>query len=317
MSRRGLLFGLGLFVVACLAAKEYKVGYIDSEVIISKYQGATEAKKELDAEIEKFRLQVDSLRAEYEKAQEEYKSQELTLSDEGKRAKQAEVEQRKKRYDAYVEQVYKDGGKIDQKNKELIAPIVERINSVVSRMAADEGYALVFDASKSEVIYAQPGLDMTERVIAELNRDYTPAGPAAKRKTVYAVTALYETNDEARQDRIGYLVRQSCYDLARAQPNTDVLANMKVDEMVQTRGYSGRLLGQQEALEVGRALDANFVFFGQCSKQDRKISFSLSLVDARLGTLVRTESGETNRVEDLREQVSRVVQILMTSAGTR
>lgn len=317
MNCRQLLVCLTLALTAWAAAKEYKIGYIDSEAIISRYQGAVEAKKELEAEIEKFRLQAESLRTDYEKALEEYKSQELTLSEEGKRAKQADLEQRKKRYDAFVEQVYREGGKIDQKNKELIAPIVERINTTVSKLAAEEGYALVLDASKSEIVYAQPGLDLTELVIAELNREYAPATPTTKRKTVYVVTFPYETNDEARQDRIGYQVRQFCYELVRAQPNTDVLGLMKVDEIVQSRGFSGRLLGQQEAVEIGRALDANFVFFGQCSKQDRKISFSLSLVDAKLGTFVKTEAGETNRIEDLREQVARVVQILMSSAGTQ
>ncbi|MEO0081372.1 MAG: OmpH family outer membrane protein [candidate division WOR-3 bacterium] len=313
MTPRIFFVGLGLALIMSLGAKEYKVGYIDSDAIISKYEAAKEAKKELESEIAKFRAQADSLRADYERAQEEYESQELTLSEDGKRAKQAEVQQRKSRYDAFVDQVYRDGGKIDQKNDELIAPIVEKINAVVSKIAEEEGYSLVLDAAKIEVVYAQPGLDLTDEVVAELNREYAPVGPAGTRKSVYAVMPIYETNDEARQDRIGSQTRQFCYDLVRSQPNTEMVGNQKADELVQARGFAGRQIGQTEALDVARALDADYAVFGDCAKQDRKISFSLTIIDVRLGTVVRTETGETNRIEDLRVQVARAVQVLMTS----
>jgi len=116
MSLVRIAAALGL-VAAVIGAKEYKLGYIDSEQIIARYEAAKDAKKQLDEEIAKFQAQADSLRQEYEQAQDEYKSQELTLSPEGKQAKQAEVDQRKKRYDGFVDQVYREGGKIDQKNQ--------------------------------------------------------------------------------------------------------------------------------------------------------------------------------------------------------
>lgn len=313
MSYRRLFVGFVLVVATALAAKEFKVGYIDSDEIVSKYEAASEAKKELEAEISKYRAQADSLRADYEKALEEYKSQELTLSEEGKRAKLAEVDQRKRRYDTYVDQVYREGGKIDQKNNELIAPIVEKINTAVNRLAVEDGYALVLNAAKAEIVYAQPGLDLTELVVAELNKAYAPVGPTTARKAVHAVMPIYETNDEARQDRIGIQTRQFCYDLVRAQPKVEMVGNQKVDELIQARGLAGRQIGQQEALDVGRALDADYALYGECSKQDRRMSFSLSIVDIRLNSLVRTETGEANRIEELREQVGRAVQVLLTS----
>ncbi|MBN2537194.1 OmpH family outer membrane protein [candidate division WOR-3 bacterium] len=308
-----LAAGLLAAALAVAGAREYKLGYIDSEEIISEYEEAKEARDELDEEVARYRAEAESLRAEYTVSLEEYESQELTLSEEGKRAKMAEVEQRKRRYDSYVDQVYREGGKIDQKNRELIAPLVEKINEAVGKLAAAEGFALVIDASKSEIVFAEAGLDLTRLVIEELNREYTPVGPVVEDKKVHAVFPVFATNDEARQDRIDLKIRQFVYDLVRDQPRVEMTANQKVNEQLQARGIDGRQLESGDVLPVAAVLDVDHAIFGSCSKQDRRISFSLTIVDVRLNSEVKTETGDASREEDLQEQVARVVQMLLAS----
>ncbi len=298
---------------ALLAAKEYKVGYIDTDRVIAKLEAAVEAKKELDAAVAKFEARVESLKLEYEQAKQEYDSQQLTLSEDGKRAKLAEVDQRKRRYDSYVAEVYAKGGKIDQKNKELIAPIVEKIDSIVSRVAADEGYALVLDAAKAGIVYSQPGLDLTESIIELLNREYEPVTPTGTGKRVYAVMPVYNRDDQAQQDRIGAQIRQFVYDLIRSTPRADMVPNARVDQQLTGRGLENQQLVLESALEAAQALDADFVVFGSAGKQDRRVQFTLSLANVRLGTLLKTEEGAANRVEDLQQEVGKVIRVLLAS----
>ena len=302
-----------LSVTAVVGAKEYRIGYVDSDAVVAEYEEAKEAKGELEEAVAVFRAEADSLKAEYDKAVEEYESQELTLSEEGKRAKMAEVEQRKRRWDSYVDQVYRDGGRIDQKNEELIAPLVEKINEAVSEIAEDEGFSLVLDASKSEIVFAEAGLDLTRLVIEELNREYGPVGPVAEEDKVYAIFPVFATNDEARQDRIDIKIREFIYDLVREQPKVEMEANQKVNEQLQGRGIEGRQVEAQDAIAVATALDVDYAIYGDCSKQDRRIEFTLTIVDVRLGTSVKTESGEAMREDDLPEQVADVVQVLLGS----
>ncbi len=313
MFLRWVAVGVAFVAVMQSPAKEYKVGFVDSDEVIAEYEAATEAKEELDEEIAGFQAEADSLRQEYEDAKEEYESQELTLSEEGKRAKQAEVDQRKRRYDSYVDDVYRTGGKIDQKNAELIAPIVEKINEAVTKLAEEEGFALVLDASQTDVVYAVSGLDLTELVIEELNREFVPVGPTGTEKLVYAIMPIFESNDEARQDRIGYQIRQFVYDLARGQSRVDMAANQEVNEQLRTLGLQERELQEGEVLDVARRVSADYVIYGECSKQDRRIEFTLTIIDVGLNMSVTTETGEAARVEDLREQIGGVVQILLTS----
>ncbi|MGB9742667.1 MAG: OmpH family outer membrane protein [candidate division WOR-3 bacterium] len=298
------------FFLPSVTAREYKVGYIDSDRIISRYEAAVEAKKELNRAIAQFESRAESLRTDYEKAKAEYESQQLTLSEEGRRAKLAEVESRKRRYDSYLNEIYGTGGKIDQKNQELLAPIVSRIDSAVRKVAQIEGFALVVDAAKAGIIFAESGLDLTELVLEELNREYAPLPTKVATKKIFVITPIYEATDEARRERIGIRIRQFVNALVAAKSQVEVVPDRKVDEVVQNRGYGNQQVGFEPALDVARALDADYCIFGECTKRERRIQFQLSMIDVRAGTLLRTQEGEADRPEALREKVSSVVQML-------
>jgi outer membrane protein len=303
---------VGLAAVGTLAAREFRVGFVDYDQVIAKYEAAIEAKKEMDTVRLSFEAKAESLKSDYEQAKAEYESQQLTLSEEGKRAKNAEVDQRKRRYDSYVAEVYGKGGKIDQRYKELIAPIVGKIDSAVAKLSTEEGFALILDASKSGVVYAQGGLDLTELVLEDLNREFAPVGPAATGKKIFALMPVFNSNDLASQDHVGADIREAAYRLIGAQPKADMVANGKVDQQLQSYGQTGEVK-LDNALTAGRALDADYVLFGNASKQDRRIQFELSIADARLGTLLKTEKGDAARPEDLQEQVGSVIRVLLAA----
>ncbi|MFO7675872.1 MAG: OmpH family outer membrane protein [bacterium] len=306
---------IALLVVASLAgAKDYKVGFVDSDAVISRYEGAREAKSQLDQEMMKFRAEAESLRASYQVALDEYETQELSLTEEGRRAKMAEVDQLKRRYDAYIEDVYRTGGKIDQKNSELIAPLVQKIGEVVSEVARQEGFALVLDASKAEMLYSETELDLTRIVIEQLNRQYEDVAPGTARNMVYAILPIFATNDEARQDRIDFRIREFIYNLVRTQARTDMVASARIDEQLAQRGVQGRAATGRDAIDVGSALNIDYAILGTCTKQDRRIDFSLTIVDVRMNNEeVKTESGQVAREDRLNEEVGRVIQVLLAA----
>jgi|UniRef100_A0A7V3PTL0 outer membrane protein len=301
----------GLFLQ--LPAREYKVGYINSDQLIARYEGAIEAKKQLNEAIAKFQARAESLRVDYEKAKEEYESQQLTLSEEGKRAKLSEVESRKRRYDSYLNEIYGTGGKIEQKNQELIAPIVAQIDSAVRKIAQQEGFSLIIDATKAGIVFAETGLDLTELVLEELNRAYAPLPTPVAGKKIFLITPIYELNDEAQREHLGTRIRQFINALLKDKTQLTLIPDRKVDEVVQNRGYSGQQVGFDQALDVARALDADYCIFGECSKRERKIQFKLSIIDIRTQTLLRTQEGEAERAEILQEKVSAVLQVLYSA----
>lgn len=312
-NRQFCLLAFAFWLLPFALGKGYKVGYINSDEIIARYEGALAAKKQLNAEIAKYEAKAESLKMDYEQAKEEYESQQLGLSEEGKQTKLAEVESRKRRYDNYLKEVYGKNGKIEQKNQELIAPIVAQIDSVVRKVADEEDFSLVIDAAKAGVVYAAVGLDLTQLVIEELNRRYAPAPPIGPRKLIYAIMPIYEANDEAQQAQIGNSIRSFVNNLIGNKPLAEVTPNPQVDELVQVRGYAGSPIQLTQALDVAQVLNVDYCIFGECSKQDRRIQFKLTIVDVRAGQLVKLQSGEAESPERLKERVSSVVQVLYSS----
>ncbi len=305
---------LAVLVLAVpLLAKEFRLGYVDTERVVARYEKAADAKKEMDEAVRRFETRADSLKSAWEAAKTEFESQSPTLSESGRRQRAAEVERLKRAWESYVNEVWGRGGRIDQRNRELIAPITAQVESAVARIAESEGYAIVLDAAKAPVVYAQPGLDITEAVIEELNREYVPVTPAAK-KTIWAVMPISNTNDQAQRDLAGQRVREIVYNLIRDQSGTEMTPSGKVDQQLQDRGMAGKQLASSDVLDVARALDADYAVWGVCSKEERRTRFELSVVDVRLGTVLKTESGESARDEELRERVATVVRVLLASA---
>jgi len=300
---------------AVLAAKEFRVGYVDYDQVITKYEGAADAKKDMDTVRAGFEAKAESLKSDYEKAQAEYSSQQLTLSEEGKRAKNAEVDQRKSRYDSYISQVYGTGGLIDQRYKELIAPIVQKIDSTVGKLAVDEGFALILDASKAGIVYSDAGLDLTQDVVDDLNREFAPVGPSVTNKKVYALMPVFNSNDLAAQDHAGQEIRDSAYAIVHAQPNVDMIPDPQVDQQLQSYGLQNRQVPLDKALQAGRALNADYVIYGSASKQAQKIQFQLSIADVKQGTMLKSQQGEIAPSEDMKSKVGAVIRVLLASVA--
>jgi Skp family chaperone for outer membrane proteins len=47
---------------------------------------------------------------------------------------------------------------------------MEKLRTIVDRIAKDERYTIIFDASNSGIIYADDKLDITQQVITEMNK---------------------------------------------------------------------------------------------------------------------------------------------------
>ena len=56
-----------------------------------------------------------------------------------------------------------------RRNEELTRPIIEQMNQVLTRLGEEEGFSIIFDAADGNVVYADRALDLTDRVLEELN----------------------------------------------------------------------------------------------------------------------------------------------------
>ena len=164
------LLGALAFPNVVLAA-DLKIGYIDSVRILAEYEVAEEAQQTLDKELKAWEEEAEQMHQEIMAMANELESQRLMLSEAKLAERDAELRQRQQAYETFVQSIWGQEGKAVQRNVELTRPIIDKINNVLARIGEEEDFDIIFDAANGSVAYGKAALDMSERVIEELNRE--------------------------------------------------------------------------------------------------------------------------------------------------
>ena len=179
MIRRYTLAAAGLLLMAPAVAgaqqADLKNGYVDSEAIIQKAPGYTEANEEFNRTAQAWRDSLETRRTLLQGMFEEYKQQEVILSPEKKTERQQEILQLENEIQQYFQSKFGPEGEASQKQASLMQPIIERVNKAIDDTRRDGGYSLIFDLNDGALVAGDPSLNITDEVIQKLQS----AGAAA------------------------------------------------------------------------------------------------------------------------------------------
>jgi outer membrane protein len=159
---------LSLLVSAGIAAAD-TIAYIDSERIRNEYEGARDIQSQLEASVADWRTQAREMEVEIDAMITEYQSQKLLLSDEAVLEKETAIQEKQFALEQFLNEVWGVGGRAVQREAELWQPVIERINAILRQIGAEGDYTMIFDAASTGIVYAAPGIDLTQEVIDELN----------------------------------------------------------------------------------------------------------------------------------------------------
>lgn len=160
-----LAAGLAAGLVSPASAQAQKFGYINSQKIMAQAPGTSEAQKTFEAEMTRYRTQVDSLEKSLETAQADFQRQQSTLSAQAKTERQQQLQQQ---FGAYQERLQQMEQIAQRRQAELVQPIMKRISEVIEQIRTEGSYAMIFDAAAGSLITADPALDLTDQVLERL-----------------------------------------------------------------------------------------------------------------------------------------------------
>ncbi len=165
---------LGVFASISLSFAQLKIGYVDSQKILAQYQEAIDAQNQLEQIRNQYQAEYETKVREYQQLAQEIESQSLLLSEEKKKEKLRELQDKATEIDKYkYEKLNPEGGEFYRKNQELFKPIIDKINNVINKVGTDEEYDLILDASSGALLHALPKYDLTSRILDELNKGVT------------------------------------------------------------------------------------------------------------------------------------------------
>ena len=150
---------------------ELKLAYIDSEMIKKSLPEFKNAQREMDSLREQYEREMGDKQSKLIKMQEDFRKQELLMSEARKTELQAEFEQQMMQLEEFRVRKFGPEGELVQKNFELSAPIFEWVNEVLQEVGKEGSYDFIFDVGgNSGIVYAAEGnYDLTEIVLERLD----------------------------------------------------------------------------------------------------------------------------------------------------
>jgi outer membrane protein len=178
------LLSLGLLFAPAEAAAQSKLAVIDLRRAVADTEDGLRMKSKLQELLDTRQTELESKSVDFQKAKEELER----LAREGK---SSQVELQKKYASLEKQGIDLQNQELvvrremDQKQNELMNPILDKLNRLVRQVASKEGYDLV--VSRDAVPYVRTDLDITDRVIQMYN-EANPAPAEAPKPTKPAAT---------------------------------------------------------------------------------------------------------------------------------
>jgi outer membrane protein len=163
-------------VLSCVAlagparAQNVRIGFVDSQRIFNEYKSAQEAQDRFAREIQSWRTEADDRRRQVDDLRNELKDQDPLLSEAKKLEKESTLQKAVSDYDRFVQDFWGPNGKVQRLNDEITREVIGKVRDAVELLANREGYDLVLDAADGNVIFGVKSLDLTQRVLDELNK---------------------------------------------------------------------------------------------------------------------------------------------------
>lgn len=163
------LLCLLLAVIGTGKAQEQKIGYVDTDYILSQmseYQGIQQQLRSISSE---WNAELEKMKQEVQQLKEDYQSKEILYTDELKEKKQQEIQNKVEQRQQYLDQKFGAEGEYFQKQKELLEPIQRKVFNAVNTVAKRQDFDFVFDrAQNSNMLYGVEEWNLNDEVLQEL-----------------------------------------------------------------------------------------------------------------------------------------------------
>ena len=141
---------IGIWCVTPGLIAQDKIGYIDSPKVLSVYPAAIDANKQLETENNKWSLELQKLQEKFRAITEQLDKQSLLLSDAKKKEKEQERQAVYEEIQKYQDKKWGDRGDYFTLQRDLVKPIFDEINAVLTRIGEEEDFAQALKSLKTE-----------------------------------------------------------------------------------------------------------------------------------------------------------------------
>jgi outer membrane protein len=150
-----------LALPAAPAVAEGKIGFVNTERIMRESAPAQRAQKKIEGEFMKRDQELTRIAEQLKRMQEDVEKNAVTMTEAQRRVKERELGDMDRDFQRKRREFQED---LNQRRNEELAQVLEQANRSIRAIAEQEKYDIIFQ----DAVYANPRIDLTERVIKAL-----------------------------------------------------------------------------------------------------------------------------------------------------
>ena len=176
MRKLVLISFIGALILACnnqatFAADELKIGYVNAQRIIEESKAGKQAYQKLKELQDEHKSKVEAKKSDIESKEEELRKQYMTLSESAKMEKEENLRKEKKEFKRMLEDADTE---IGAREKSYLEKIDKEVMEVIDKVGKEEGYTVILGQVGSLILYANPTIDLTDKVIQKYDLTFQP-----------------------------------------------------------------------------------------------------------------------------------------------
>jgi len=186
------------------AQRGVRIGYIDTEYILENVPEYTEATKQLESKVQKWKTEIEGRLNTVKQKREALNNEKALLTKELIEEREEDILFEEKEILDYQQKRFGPNGDLMIQKKQLMQPVQDQIFQAVQDIATNKKYDFVFDKSADVVmLYSAERFDISDLVIRTITRasKRKQATNRKERKEAKEEEVVEEINDsqEARQ----------------------------------------------------------------------------------------------------------------------
>jgi outer membrane protein len=157
---------LAIVALSSLGLKAQKIGYVDTDYILTSIPEYKAAQGEIDKLSVDWQKEIEAKYTEIDKLYKAYQADAILLTDDMKKKRENEIVNKEKEVKELQKQRFGVDGELFKKRQELVKPLQDKIYNAVKAVAERGGLAIILDkAGQVSILYANTKYDKSEDVL--------------------------------------------------------------------------------------------------------------------------------------------------------
>lgn len=153
---------MGMMGAAQTASADTKFGFVNSERVMRESVPAVRAQQRLEKEFGKREQDLQRMSRDLEALQKDLESDKLSAAD--RQSKERTFNDLNRDFQRRQREFRED---LNQRRNEELASVIEKTNRAIKQIAEGEQYDVILQ----DVVYANPRIDITDKVVKALSSD--------------------------------------------------------------------------------------------------------------------------------------------------